>query len=226
MNPNAFFKLTYGMFVICSKDDDKVNGQIANTVIQVASDPSLIAVAINKKNLTHDYIDKSKVFTVSILAQETPLSFIGNFGFKTGRDTDKFKGIDYTTQVTGAPIVTDNTLAYLEAKVIGQTDAVTHTVFVASVVSAEVVKEGEPLTYAYYHEVKRGSTPKTAPSYVEVKKEEKPMSKYECTVCGYIYDPAVGDPDAKIPPGTAFESLPDGWICPVCGAAKSDFKKI
>lgn len=82
MNPNAFFKLTYGMFVICSKDDDKVNGQIANTVIQVASDPSLIAVAINKKNLTHDYIDKSKVFTVSILAQETPLSFIGNFGFK------------------------------------------------------------------------------------------------------------------------------------------------
>jgi len=129
MNPKAFFKLSYGLFVVCSKDGEKVNGQIANTVIQVASEPALIAVAINKNNLTHDYIDKSKVFTVSILAQDTPLSFIGNFGFKSGREIDKFQGIDYTTGTTGAPIVTDNTVAYLEAKVIGQTDAVTHTVF-------------------------------------------------------------------------------------------------
>jgi rubredoxin len=82
------------------------------------------------------------------------------------------------------------------------------------------------MTYAYYHEVKRGATPKSAPSFVDIKKEEKPaMDKYECTVCGYIYDPAVGDPDGKIPPGTPFEKIPDGWVCPVCGAAKSEFKK-
>jgi len=74
MNPKAFFKMSYGMYVVCSKDGDKVNGQIANTVTQVASEPALIAVAINKKNLTHEYIDKSKVLTVSILAQDTPLS--------------------------------------------------------------------------------------------------------------------------------------------------------
>jgi flavin reductase (DIM6/NTAB) family NADH-FMN oxidoreductase RutF/rubredoxin len=227
MNPKAFFKMTYGMFIICSKDGDKINGQIANTLIQAASEPALVAVAINKNNLTHEYIDKSKVFTASILAQDTPLSFIGNFGFKSGRDIDKFKGIDYTTQETGVPIVTDNAVAYLEAKVIGQTDAVTHTVFIGQVIGAEVVKEGEPMTYAYYHEVKRGSTPRSAPSFVEIKKEEKPvMSKYECTVCGYIYDPELGDPDGKIPPGTPFEKIPDGWVCPVCGAAKSDFKKI
>ena len=226
MNPKAFFKLSYGLFVVCSKDGEKVNGQIANTVIQVASEPALIAVAINKNNLTHDYIDKSKVFTVSILAQDTPLSFIGNFGFKSGREIDKFQGIDYTTGTTGAPIVTDNTVAYLEAKVIGQTDAVTHTVFIGQVVGAEVVKEGEPMTYAYYHEVKRGTTPKSAPSFVDIKKEEKPaMDKYECSVCGYIYDPAVGDPDGKIAPGTPFEKIPDNWVCPVCGAAKSEFKK-
>jgi flavin reductase (DIM6/NTAB) family NADH-FMN oxidoreductase RutF/rubredoxin len=227
MNPKAFFKMSYGMYVVCSKDGDKVNGQIANTVTQVASEPALIAVAINKKILSLEYIDKCKVLTVSILAQDTPLSFIGNFGFKSGRDIDKFKGIDYTTQETGVPIVTDNALAYMEAKVIGQTDAVTHTVFVCQVISAEVVKEGEPMTYAYYHEVKRGSTPKSAPSYVEIKKEEKPvMSKYECTVCGYIYDPELGDPEGKIPPGTPFEKIPDNWVCPVCGAAKSDFKKV
>jgi len=227
MNPKALFKLSYGVYVVCSKDGDKMNGQIANTVIQVASEPAIIAVAINKKNLTHEYISTSGVFTASILAQDTPLTFIGNFGFKSGREVNKFDGVNYKLGVTGAPIVTDNTLAYLEAKVTGQLDAVTHTVFIGEVVGAEVLREGEPMTYAYYHEVKRGSTPKTAPSYVEVKKEVKPvMAKYECTVCGYVYDPEKGDPDGKILPGTPFEKLPDSWTCPVCGASKSEFKKV
>ena len=81
------------------------------------------------------------------------------------------------------------------------------------------------MTYAYYHQVKRGTTPKTAPSYIE---EEKAMeaAKYECTVCGYIYDPELGDPDGSIAPGTPFEELPDGWVCPVCGAGKSEFERI
>ncbi len=52
------------------------------------------------------------------------------------------------------------------------------------------------------------------------------MDKYECTVCGYIYDPELGDPDGGIAPGTRFEEIPDDWVCPVCGAAKSEFKKV
>ena len=91
---------------------------------------------------------------------------------------------------------------------------------------AEVLREGEPMTYAYYHQVKRGTTPKTAPSYIEEKKEAKPkMAKYECTVCGYIYDPELGDPDGGVKPGTPFEEIPDDWVCPLCGAQKSDFTK-
>jgi rubredoxin len=86
------------------------------------------------------------------------------------------------------------------------------------------------MTYAYYHQIKGGTTPKTAPTYIEdEKKEEEKMEglpKYKCEVCGYIYDPEKGDPDGDIPPGTPFEKLPDDWICPVCGAAKSDFKKV
>jgi flavin reductase (DIM6/NTAB) family NADH-FMN oxidoreductase RutF/rubredoxin len=227
MNTKALFKLSYGVYVVCSKDGDKINGQIANTVIQVASEPSVIAVAINKNNLTHEYITKSGVFTASILAQDTPLSFIGTFGFKSGRDINKFEGVTYKTGETGTPIVTDHTLAYLEAKVIGKIDVATHTVFIGELVGAEIIKEGESMTYAYYHEVKRGSTPKSAPSYVDVKKEGKPvMSKYECNICGYVYDPELGDPDSKIPPGTPFDKLPDDWVCPVCGADKSEFKKI
>jgi flavin reductase (DIM6/NTAB) family NADH-FMN oxidoreductase RutF/rubredoxin len=227
MNLQALYKIGYGLYVVCSKKDGKVNGQIANTVIQVCSEPPVIAAALNKQNLTNEYVSTSKVFSVSILSQETPLSFIGNFGFKSGRDVNKFENVNHKNGETGVPIVLDNTLAYLEANVINQMDVGTHTIFAAEVVSADVVKEGEPMTYAYYHQVKRGTTPKTAPTYIEEKKEATAkMSKYKCQVCGYIYNPELGDPDGKIKPGTPFEDLPDDWTCPVCGASKDQFDKL
>ncbi len=227
MNVKALYKLGYGLYVVSSRKGDRFNGQIANTVIQITSEPPTIAVSINKENLTHDFIEESGVFTASILSQDTPLSFIGHFGFKSGRDTDKFKDANYKIGETQAPIVTDHTLAYLEARVIQELDVGTHTIFVGELVGADVLKEGEPMTYAYYHQVKRGTTPKTAPSYIEKEKETEPkMAKYECTVCGYIYDPELGDSDGGIAPGTPFEELPDDWECPVCGAAKSEFERM
>jgi len=211
--------------VIGAKKGERLNAQIANTVIQVSSEPVTISVCINRNNLTHEFITESRSFAVSILAQDTPLSFIGNFGFKSGREVDKLKGINYKTGKTGAPIVLDNALAYLEARVISQADAGTHTIFIAEVVEAEVLRDGEPMTYAYYHQVKRGTTPKTAPSYVKEEKEAPKMEKYKCSVCGYVYDPELGDPESGIAPATPFEKLPDDWVCPVCGAGKDEFEK-
>ena len=227
MNLKALYKLGYGLYVVCSKKRDRFNGQIANTVIQITSEPPTIAVSINRNNLTHEFIAESKVLTVSVLSKDTPLSFIGHFGFKSGRDIDKLEGVNYKIGETQAPIVTDNALAYLEARVIQQVAVGTHTIFVGELVGADVIKEGEPMTYAYYHQVKRGTTPKTAPSYIEEKKVAAVKApKYRCTVCGYIYDPELGDPDGGIKPGTPFEEIPDDWVCPVCGAAKSDFERI
>jgi len=227
MNLNALHKLGYGLYVVGSRGDQgKLNVQIANTVFQVCSEPPVIAVAINRHNLTHDFIVENKAFTVSVLSQDTPLNFIGNFGFKSGRDTDKLKDINYKLGKTKAPIVLDHTLAYFEAKLIDHMDVKTHSIFAGELVDADVVREGEPLTYAYYHQVKRGSTPKTAPSFIEKKKEvAAKMDKYECSVCGYVYDPEMGDPDSGIKPGTSFEELPDDWVCPVCGASKDQFEK-
>jgi flavin reductase (DIM6/NTAB) family NADH-FMN oxidoreductase RutF/rubredoxin len=227
MDLKALYKLGYGLYIVCSKKGEKFNGQIANTVFQITSQPPTIAVSINKSNLTHEFIEQSKVFTASILAQDTPLAFIGRFGFKSGRDIDKLKGINYRLGETKAPIITDHALAYLEAKVKKEMDVGTHTIFIGELVGAEVIKEGEPLTYAYYHQVKRGTTPKTAPSYIEEKKGgTAKMAKYKCTVCEYVYDPELGDPDGGIAPGTPFEKIPDDWVCPVCGAAKSEFERI
>ena len=158
---------TYGLYVIGSRKGDRFNGQIANTVFQVTSDPPTIAVSINKQNLTHEFISASKVFTASILSQDTPLSFIGHFGFKSGREVDKLKDVNYKLGEAKAPIVLDHSVAYLEAKVINQVDVGTHTIFVGELIGADVLNEGEPMTYAYYHQVKRGTTPKTAPSYIK-----------------------------------------------------------
>ncbi len=234
MNPKALYKISYGLYVITSTKGDKFNGQIANTVIQTTSEPQMIAVCLNKQNLTHEFVQASKVFAASILSQETPMEFIGRFGFKSGRDVDKFEGTHYITGVTGARVVLDNTLAYLEGEVVDGMNAGTHTVFLARLVNAEIVKEdGEPMTYAYYQLVKRGKAPKTAPTYQqeEPKKEEpkpapKVAQKWRCRVCDYVYDPAVGDPVGGIKPGTAFEDIPDDWVCPVCGAAKAQFEKL
>ena len=227
MNPKAIQKLGYGLYVVCSRKGDKFNGQIANTLFQVCSEPPMIAVAINRQNLTHEFIAQSRVFTGSILSQEAPLSFIGNFGFKSGRQVDKFKGVNYRSGKTLVPIVLDHTLAYLEAKVVNQMEVGTHTIFLGEIVEGDVIKEGEPMTYAYYHQVKRGTTPKSAPSYVEEAKKVVPgLIKYKCNVCGYIYDPEKGDPDGGIKSGTSFEAIPDPWVCPVCGATKDMFAKM
>jgi len=170
MNQKTFYKISYGLYVVSSKRDGKLNGQIANTVFQVTSEPPTIAISINKQNLTNEFIQKSKVFTISILSKETPMKFIGHFGFKSGKDLNKFKDINYKVGITYAPIVMENSIGYLEAEVINAIDAGTHTIFVGKVINAEILNNSEPMTYAYYHQIKGGKSPKTAPTYI---REEK-----------------------------------------------------
>jgi flavin reductase (DIM6/NTAB) family NADH-FMN oxidoreductase RutF len=165
MDTKVLYLISYGLYIIGSKKGDKINGQTANTVIQVSSEPPVISVCINKNNLTHEFIKDSGVFSASIISQDAPLKLIGGFGFKSGREVNKFEGYNYKKGETGAPIVLDNCLGYLEARVIKSVDVGTHTIFIGELVGAEAIKEGEPMTYAYYHLVKRGTTPKTAPSY-------------------------------------------------------------
>lgn len=271
MDPRALYKIGYGMYVVGSHKGDKINAQVANTVFQITSNPPTLAVSINKNNLTHEYIQESGVFSVSVLDSDTPLSFIGLFGFKSGRDTDKFRDVNFKPGVTGSPIIMDNTVSYMEAKVNQSVDAGTHTIFIGELVDSGILSDKSTLTYEYYQKVKRGTTPRAAPSYVDTKnvtgasvpvvaaaaslssgeesgsssrdsaqtagststdkQAEQPAptprsGRYKCQVCGWVYDPSLGDPDGHIPPGTPFESVPASWVCPVCGASKSQFDQI
>ena len=231
MNKSAFYKLSYGLYVITSGKEGRFNGQIANTVFQVTSDPPTVAVSINKQNFTHDHISSSRRFAVSILEEATPMTMIGRFGFKCGRDIDKFEGIGTRVGKTGIPIVTDHAIAFIEAEVVGEMDCGTHTIFLGRVVECDVLGTAQPMTYAYYHTVKGGKSPKNAPTYQQAeppKTAEIPAVKaarYTCSVCGYVYDPQKGDPEGNVPPGTRFEDLPEGWVCPVCGAERDQFVK-
>ena len=224
--------LTYGLYVVTARDGDRRNGCVVNTVVQVAGEPCQVSVSVSKANLTHELIARTGQFAVSVLEQDTPLQFIGIFGFHSGRDYDKFAHAEYRDGLTGCPLLTGHVLAVIEGKVRTAVDCGSHTTFFADVVASELVRPGTPLTYAYYHEVKGGKTGKNAPTYaattaatnVESSERRKKMKKYVCQVCGYVYDPAAGDPDNGAPAGTPFEKLPADWVCPVCGASKDQFE--
>ncbi len=227
----ALYRISYGLYVVSSRADGKMNCQIANTVFQVTAEPPKIAVAISKNNLTHEYITGSGIMSVTVLDINTPMSFIGLLGFKSGRDVDKLSQVKHEVSSSGCPVVTENGLAAMEVRVTDRTDVGSHTIFTGEVVTARVLNEGEPLTYADYHRIKGGKAPKNAPTYRgerEKKEGDKKgagegMKKYVCDVCGYVYDPAEGDPEHDVSPGTSFEDLPADWVCPVCGATKDQF---
>jgi flavin reductase (DIM6/NTAB) family NADH-FMN oxidoreductase RutF/rubredoxin len=228
MNRAALHKISYGVYIVTSGQNGKFNGQIANSIIQATSKPATLAICINKENYTHELIKASRKFIVNILSEGAPMTFIGLFGFKCGRDIDKLKETKAKTGVTGIPIVLDYTLGFIEAEVEGELDCGTHTIFLGKVVEADELGAGEPMTYAYYQNVKGGKSPKTAPTFDADAAAAKPKpaaaASWVCSVCGYVYDPVQGDPDNGVAAGTRFEDVPDSWTCPVCGAEKSKFE--
>ena len=241
MDTNALNKLTYGVYVIASGNEKEKNAFIATVAVQVTSQPVQIAIACNKNNYTAEFIEKFGNFSVSVVKREYAPALLGNFGFQSGRNIDKFAKYDCIYgQNTGVPIVTEDCIAWFECKLVNKMDVGSHILYVGEVLDAKTLSLNEaPLTYAYYHEVKRGVAPANAPHGASKPTEttenqnnqpnnnnqnSTAMKKYVCSVCGYVYDPEKGDPDSGIAPGTAFEDIPDDWTCPLCGVGKSDFE--
>lgn len=228
----ALFKISYGLYVVCSGDQEKGNGFISNSVFQVTAEPAQFAACCNKDNFTAEFIKKHKAFSISVLHLDAPADIIGRFGYKSGKDINKLEGLNLKTGESGVPIVLDESIAFMECRLIQTFDVGTHLIFIGELLQAEILDDGkDPLTYAHYRQIRKGLAPKNAPTYVDKSKlAEKEKSggpkKYKCTACGYIYDPAVGDEENGIAPGTAFEDLPEDWVCPVCGSDKEDFIQI
>ncbi len=224
INYEALFKISYGLYIVCSGTKENGNGYISNTVFQVTSDPPRFATCCNKENHTAGLIQSSGQFSVTVLQIEAEAGTIGTFGYKSGKDTDKLNGMNVRYGETGVPIVLNDAIAFLECRVVETIDVGTHLMFIGELVQAEVLDEAaDPLTYLHYRKVKKGVAPKNAPTYIDKSKLEKASdgveyARYECPACGYIYD--------EQKEGVKFEDLPDDWECPVCGEEKSEFIKL
>ncbi len=166
MNKSIFHKLSYGMYVVSTMDDGRATGCVANSAMQITSSPATVAVSINHNNYTNKCIKECGKFGVSILDEKTDPLVIGTFGFKTGADTHKFMDVKFKI-VENIPVLTD-TCGYVVCKVIDTMETATHTVFLGEVLDGDVCKNDEkPMTYSYYHEVIKGTSPKNAPTYIE-----------------------------------------------------------
>ena len=163
----ALFTLSYGLYIVSSVGTDgKINGLIANSVAQITAEPVRLAVTLNKDSLTHEYIKQSGLICVQPITEKANMMFIGNFGFRTGRNYDKFAKISHRLNKEGLPIVSENTAAYLVLKVNNSIDLETHTMFICSLQEAELLDTTyPPMTYDFYHKELKGKTPKGAVTY-------------------------------------------------------------
>jgi flavin reductase (DIM6/NTAB) family NADH-FMN oxidoreductase RutF/rubredoxin len=248
MNYKAFHKLSYGLYIIATELNGKKFGYIGNTAFQITSEPSQILISSHKNNYSTSKILESKKFSISVLKKEVNTSLIGEFGFMSGADIDKFRNIETITSATGAPIIVDSTVAWFDCKVVNFIDVGSHILIIGEVLNSDLLSGEEPLTYDYYREKYKMLAPKNAPTYVEkeklqndkvtdsvikpeqkdeirAEKTEADLSAYICNICGFQYDPAEGDPAMGIPPGTSFEDLPEDYRCPICNASKDYFSK-
>lgn len=213
MDKKVLRNLSYGVYVVTSRDKDKNVGCIANSIMQVTSNPSVIAVSINHDNYTNKIIKENNKFGVSILKETTDAKIIGTFGFKSSKDTDKFEGINFK-EIMEIPVLED-TCGYMVCKVIDTMETSTHTIFLGEVIEADDYSEENAMTYKYYHENLKGSSPKNAPTYEEtsisqVDKDSK-KRKWKCSICGYIHEA---------------DELPDDFKCPLCGVGKEYFELV
>ncbi|MGE5309084.1 MAG: flavin reductase family protein [Deltaproteobacteria bacterium] len=169
MEDSVFRKITYGMYIVSSVKDGRFNGQIVNTVFQITDAPAMIAVCINRMNLTREFIEASGLLSVSVLSEETPMTYIGRFGFRSGHDIDKFKDTKSRVLASGCPVALDHSLGYIEAVVKDRQENGAHTLYTCEVRDSGIIAAGRPLTYEQYHEIKKGLTPKSAPTYEHAK---------------------------------------------------------
>ena len=200
LDGKAMFKLSYGLFVLTARDGAKDNGCIINTAAQLTSSPMRISITVNKANYTHDMIQKTGVFNVSILSESTPFSVFQQYGFQSGRTADKLSGKEPRTE-NGVAYLAEHANAVISGKVISTVDCGTHTLFIADVTEAHVLSKEASATYAYYFEHIK---PKPQPA-AEKKKG------YVCKICGYVYEG---------------ETLPPDFVCPLCKHGADDFEPL
>lgn len=199
LDPKALFKIGYGLYVVTSKDGNKDNALIVNTVSQLTDTPLRVAVNINKANYSHDIIKKTGVLNVNCLNIEAPFSIFQEYGFVSGRDKNKFEGKEIIRSENGLAVLDKYINAFISLKVENYVDLGTHGMFICTVSESKIINNVETMTYNYYQ------------ANVKPKPNTEKKKGYVCKVCGYVYE---GD------------ELPEDFVCPLCKHGAADFEPI
>lgn len=200
MDNAALYKIGYGLYVLTAREEEKDNGCIVNTLMQVTGSPLTAALGVNKGNFTHDMIRATGRCNVSVLTTETPFRVFSHFGFQSGRDVDKFADCTEAHRMeNGILYIPKYTNACLSLRVTGEQDFGTHTLFTALIEDARVLSDAESVTYSYYQ--------------ANIKPRPKPAAKagWRCRICGYVYEGEI---------------LPPDFVCPLCKHGAADFERI
>ncbi len=197
----ALYQLGYGLYVLTTRDSEKDNGCIVNTVMQVASNPLLIAVGVNKQNYTCDMIQKTGVLNINSLTVDTPFELFRHFGYQSGRDIDKFEECTSDRSENGLIVLRKHIKGFISLAVDRETDLGSHMLFLCRPTEGKLLSDGETVTYSYYQE------------NIKPKPQPQPEKKqgFVCRICGYTYEG---------------ETLPEDFVCPVCKHGAEDFEPI
>lgn len=200
LEKNILSKFEYGIYIITSREHEIDNGCVINTAMQVGSIPCQIGVSINKKSYTGEIICKTKEFNISILSQESDMELIQLFGYKSGRDVNKFENFkDCERSENGIYYINKGINGYLSAIVKQEIDLTSHYLFIAGLTDAVNLSNTKTLTYDYYQ------------NFIKPKSQTHNKKGWVCKICGYFYDD---------------ELLPEDYICPVCKHNSSYFEKV
>ena len=199
MDPKALNAIGYGLYVVTSRDGQKDNGLIVNTVTQVTETPSRVAVTVNKLNYSCEIIEKTGLFNISVLSEDAPFSLFEHFGFRSGRDTDKFAGYSGAQRAAnGVLFLSRHANSVICCKVFQQLDLGSHVMFVCDVTESVRLSDAGTMTYTYYHQ--------------HVKPQPETEKKgFVCKICGWVYEG---------------EELPENIICPLCKHGAADFEPL
>ena len=211
MDLTILHDVTYGLYIVGAMDGDQPVGCVINTCMQITSENPIFSVSLNKGNYTYEVIKKTGRFSLSLLSEKADGKLIGDFGFFSSRDRNKYEGHAYHL-ADGLPVVDEGSCSALLFEVVQEVDMETHMVIFARLKDTIRLSQDPAMTYTYYHKVIKGKAPKSAPTYLEEEAAPAASEKWVCTICGYIYE---GD----------LTKAPDGYVCPICGVGKDMFKK-
>lgn len=197
--PAFFHSVSYGLYIITARENGKDNGFVCNTVCQVASSPDLVSVSINKANHSCGMILRTGKMNVNVLSESAPFSLFERFGFQSGKNTDKMKGLLYGRSENNLPVLRENTNAFSSLKVKSAIELPSHYLFLCTVEESAVLSKEASMTYAFYHK------------NVKPNKKAEAKKGWVCKICGYIHEE---------------EEFPEGFLCPLCKHPPSDFERI